>query len=96
MDETGVWSNDFSLYTYTRKSNPKPWIKEMQGNNKRDTFVACISFDGEKIPIFGMEHQHKRYQKRKGEKVLKDHGYGGINLFLMKNWIQNFLCTGKK
>ena len=62
MNETGVWDSSSSLSTYTRSSNPKPYIKEKERNNKRDTFQKTLSFRGRKLPLFGIQHTPSKYR----------------------------------
>ena len=97
MDETGVWDQSTTIRTYTRKSNPKPYVKMKQTQNKRDTFVACISFKGDKIKMYGIEHKIRKISRRKNKKPkILDPGRRGMNRHHMYAWAKLFVSRAKE
>ena len=97
MDETGVWDQATNLRTYTKRKNPQPFIKLIPTRNRRDTFVTCVSFKGEKIPLFGIQHKIRKTSRRKGRpETIIDNGCRGMNITQMYKWITVFKKVAKK
>ncbi len=95
MDEVGVWDRSPALRTYTSIDDPEPWIKQSVSSNGRDTFVACISNSGFKLPIFGIKHQLAKYQTRfingTRSKILIQPKVAVMSLLKMMEWCQEFV-----
>ncbi|KAJ3444699.1 integrase protein-related [Anaeramoeba flamelloides] len=81
MDEKGIWNHHPARYTYTRKSNPKPWVKGKLVNSK-DTLTATVSYKGEIPDLFWIKSVTKT---KKREKV------SGMNVQKMLEYVDHFL-----
>ncbi|KAJ6245320.1 integrase protein-related [Anaeramoeba flamelloides] len=81
MDEKGIWNHHPARYTYTRKSNPKPWVKGKLANSK-DTLTATVSYKGEIPDLFWIKSVTKT---KKREKV------SGMNVQKMLEYVDHFL-----
>ena len=95
MDETGAWDHHTHPYTFTKKTDPAPFIKEAISQNRRDTFAVTLNFPGEMMPIFGIHHKPPRYSRRlinnQHQQVLIDKKIAGMNICIMKEWVEQFL-----
>ncbi|KAJ3452909.1 hypothetical protein M0812_04689 [Anaeramoeba flamelloides] len=81
MDEKGIWNHHPARYTYTRKSNPKPWVKGKLVNSK-DTLTATVSYKGEIPDLFWIKSVTKTKKKKK---------VSGMNVQKMLEYVDHFL-----
>ena len=69
--------------------------KTEKAQNRRDTFVATVSFTGRKLPIFAIKHQPRKTEEREinGIKftVETQKQVSGMNKKEILNWVEYFL-----
>ena len=101
MYETGIWNLPPKIKTITRRKNPKNWLrltkkfhkKHLKNlSNRRDTMVGCISFRGEKMKPFFIEHK----RQRKKNKIVVQKKIAGMNNEIWIEWINKFVQLAKK
>jgi len=59
MDESGIWEDSVVLRSYSPIGEPNPFIKS-PGVGKRDTVVAALRGNGDKLPLFYIAHQRAK------------------------------------
>jgi hypothetical protein len=96
MDEAGLFDDNVVPKSYV------PIGKDAQVNtpngHARDTIIATVCENGEKLPLYYVGHMPKRYGTRTnpitGERyrIVTDKGISGLNNKLMDEWVTYFLA----
>jgi hypothetical protein len=95
MDEAGIYNDA----TRERSYSPIGTTPQVNTPNDhgRDTIIAAVCENGEKIPLTFIHHKKKRYETHTNQitgeryKVLVDKGISGLNNQLMEDWVDDFL-----
>jgi hypothetical protein len=95
MDEAGLYNDA----TRERSYSPVGTTPQASTPNDhgRDTIIATVCENGEKLPLFFVPHVKKKYathtNQYTGEKyrVVADKGVSGLNNQIMDDWVTDFL-----
>jgi hypothetical protein len=95
MDEAGIYNDATVQRSYSLiGSTPQIGTPNSHG---RDTIIAAVSENGEKIPLYFVPHRRKKYLTRvhpytkERFRVLADRGISGLTNEIMAKWIDHFL-----